>query len=181
MGSKNLTGGIQTLPELFRTNIGSVASDSAEIISADYSTQLTRDFLCKKIRYQLQLEDFESTRGLIFGFARGDLTVAQIAEVLATQLPDPENFALWDDFGQTNGIFWETLRMIGGNVAAQDGSNAGLWNGPVSLGGGKGIPLEAGHGIQSFVFNPSADSIGQAGSTLLGGVQLVGVFMEGSN
>jgi len=175
--------GILTLPNAFRTVIGAITSDSVEIMDSDYSTQLTRDFLCKKIGIQAVLEDWPADTYLLAGFARGDMTVTQIASALAVPLPDPEDFDLWDNFATVNGIFWETLQMLSGveNVATPPASNSAIWNDRISLGGGKGIPLEAGHGIQLFVFNPSGDSIGVAGSTMLGTYQLVGVFMEGSN
>ncbi len=179
--AKNLTSGIQTLPELFRTIIGALASDTAVIVSADYSTGLTRDFLLKKIRTYVYLEDFTEAKAHIIGFARGDMTIAEIGTALATQLKDPEDFQLWDSFANAKGIFWETLRLIGGIQAGNVATHTPIWNETISIGGGKGIPLEAAHGIQIFLFNPDGSAVGEAGTTCVGGVQLVGVFMEGSN
>ncbi len=181
MGS-DPTKGIQTLPDLFRTTTGIMLSDAAVLVgSSPYTTGLARDFLLKKLRYHIHLEDFPAAQALLFGFCRGDMTTAEIIEVLATQLPDPEDFQQWDDFAQTNGIFWETLRMIRGNENTDVGSAAGVSNETISMGGGKGIPLEAGHGIQMFVFNGASTTVGETTSELWGSWQLVGVFMEGSN
>ncbi len=183
MSNMGYTGpkGIVTLPESFRHVQGALASDTSVILDNSYSTALARDFLLKKIRYQAQLEDIPSTVSWLIGFARGDLTIAEITTILTFVLPDPKDFQFWDNYAQLNGIFWETLRQIGGNAAAQDGSNAGIWNANISMGGGKGLPLEAGHGIQMFAFNPSGAAVGNAGTTMICSYQLVGVFMEGSN
>ncbi len=176
--------GIISLPNGFRTVIGALNSDTVFQIDDDYGEDaLTRDFLCKKIRTQAVLEDFPADEFLVVGFARGDMSLTDISSALAVPTADPEDFQLWDNFATKNGIFWETLQMISGiaNVATPPNSNPNIWNMTVSLGGGKGIPLEAGHGIQLFVFNPSGNQIGSAGATLFGLYQLVGVFMEGSN
>ncbi len=172
--------GIQTLPAAFRQASGTLASDTARIVDNSYQA-ITRDFLCKKIRVQLQQEDFPAGHSWLLGFCRGDVTIAEISSILSTVLLDPEDFQLWDDFAQANGIFWETLNIISGNLTGSTGVPAGLVNLTLSLGGGKGIPLEAAHGIAMFIFNPSANTIGAANTVTLGTYQLVGVFMEGSN
>lgn len=177
------TKGILTLKDAIRFEFGAIVADTAEIITQVYGTALTRDFLLKKIRTQIAFEDFPADQYIIVGFCRGDMSITQIATVLAAETPDPETFGALDSFAEANGIFWETLKMLSGisNVATPPNSNPHIWNATISMGGGKGIPLEAGHGIQMFMFNPDDGTIGNAGSKILGLYQLVGVFMEGSN
>ncbi len=174
------SSGIQILPEAVRKVLAALTSDDAQIVANGYTVNLTRDFLLKRLRVQLQLEDFTDTRVLIFGFARGDMTIAEIASVLVTKLPDPEDFQAWDNFALNRGIFWETLQMITG-IDTANVTSTPVYNWDFSIGGGKGIPLEAGHGIQSFVFNPDGITVGNAGSTILALYEYIGVFMEGSN
>ncbi len=177
---KDLTSGIQILPNLVRKVLDTLTSDTAVEVTTAYTTGLTRDFLLKKIRMQFQIEDFTRTKSLIIGFARGDMTMAEIVTALATQLLDPEDFQLWDSFANNKGIFWETLRSVTG-VDVGDTNITPTYNFDISIGGGKGIPLEAAHGIQCFAFNPDGGTVGNAGSTFQGAIELIGIFMEGSN
>ncbi len=180
------TKGIQTLPDHLRGDLTTLASDTAEIIGLGYGPNLTRDFLLKKIRTQLYFGDLFLRTGLIVGFARGDMTIAEIATVLATELPDPEDYQKIDDYAKVNGIFWETLRIVDGTFDDVGGAGPPVQGAQAkyeitqSLGGGKGLPLEAGHGIQMFVFNPSSVTINDS-TKYAGTYQLVGVWMEGSN
>ncbi len=179
--SKQTPKGIRTLPDAVRTGIGQLNSDTAFIVQATYATQLTRDFLCKTIRRQLAYEFGNSDDFVLIGYCRGDMTIGEISSILSTQLPDPEDFQSWDEIAQVNGIFWETLHLFQGAGDTTFGSNAIALNDAVSLGGGKGIPLEAGHGIQMFAFNPSAAQLQNTSGAITGTHQLVGVWMEGSN
>ncbi len=179
----NPTEGIQTLPDMIRATVGSLASDTAIILWTVYATALKRDFLLKKLRVRLKMEFGNTDDPVLFGFARGDMDIGSIGSVLANATPDPEDFGSWDEFALRNGIFWETLQLMNGpnGDASALLLPAPIWNDSITIGGGKGIPLEAEHGIQLFAFNPSNGNITNSSTNITGAIQLVGVFMEGSN
>ncbi len=181
VSKKHPASGIVTLPDAIRTAVNALGQDTAFILTTAYATVLTRDFLCKKIRTQLRFEDGGRQDTFIIGFCRGDMTVAQILSALVTELPDPERYTDWQNYAELNGVFWETLKMITGeDITGQDASSVlSSWNDTISLGGGKGIPFEAGHGVQMFIFNASGQTA--ASGSVVGTYQMVGVFMEGSN
>ncbi len=173
------TGGVQTLPTAFRTAFGAILSDVSEIMNTSYASDLAKDFLLKMIRVQIQLEDFPESQKLWIGFARGDMTIGNISAALSTVLANPEDLQLWDSWSTSMmGIYWESMRMIGGNDTTNSSYAGPGWDETISIGGGKGIPLEAGIGIQLFIFNATSGSLANAGSTLVGLYQLVGVWLS---
>ncbi len=179
--ARDPTGGVQTLPDIFATNLSTLASLTALQISDDYAgTNLKKDFLLKTLRCSYMSKVMEADETVLVGFARGDMTVAEIATALGNFLADPESFQQWDNFVIALGIFWQTIRIVSGNavsgtpVAAMKGINE-----DIQIGGGKGIPLEAGAGIQMFVFNPSGGAL-TTGAQVQGLYSLVGVFLKDS-
>ncbi len=179
--AKPPTTGIQSLPDLVNTNLGAFASLTALQLSDDYAgTNLKRDLLVKRIRTQLTVKVMEADEAVLLGFCRGDMTVAEIATALGTFLADPDSFQQWDNFVIASGIYWQTLHILGGN-AVSGTPVAGLeyWNDDIQIGGGKGIPMEAGAGIQLFAFNQSGGAI-TTGPQVQGLYELVGVFLEDS-
>lgn len=177
--AKPPTAGIQSLPAIIDASGGTTGDRTAVAIQSHYTTALRRDFLCKKIRVHVRAGPFSQEEQALIGFARGDMTVAEIAAALTTQLPDPEDFQLWDDFVNASGIFWETLHLVTMQTEGAAGSAFTFaWNEVISFGGGGGIPLEAGHGIVMFAFNPVADS--WATPTFNGEVVYVGIFLKDS-
>lgn len=174
------TEGIRTLPAIVGTTTGAILSLEAEIVETSYGSALNRDFLWKKLRTTIHAEDFPNGQAVIIGFARGDMTAAEIAATLKQITRDPDEFGEWGFFTQANGIYWETLRFMSAQDSAGEGAGPNFYQETISMGGGKGLPLEGGIGLSLFVFNahPSV-SIGNAGSTIVGLYQLVGVFMKG--
>ncbi len=173
------TSGIQTLTEHPVQVVGILTALLAKALATDYASGLTQDFLLKKVRYHLALEDLDPREYMIIGLARGDATVAQIAAIMESANRDPDDLDLWDDFAIANAIFWETVRILGGTDVVT--SSGQVLNEDISIGGGKGLPLEGGVGIQVFAWNPhSAVSVGNVGTTIVGIVNYVGVFMAGT-
>ncbi len=175
------TSGVQTLPNLLTTSLGALASLTALIIETDYAEgNLKRDFLLKRIRAQVAIKILEADEQVLIGFCRGDMTIAEIATALGNNLPDPDDFQLWDNFVIASGIYWQTLKIFTGNaVSGTPVARMMDWNDDIKIGGGKGIPLQADKGIQMFAFNSSGGAL-TTGSQLQGFYELVGVFLEDS-
>ncbi len=173
------TEGIQSLPNLVTTSLGTLASLNALILETDYAgSNLKRDFLLKKIRTQHAIKLLEADETVLIGFCNGDMAIGDIATALGNHLPDPQDFQLWDNFVIASGIYWQTLRMFVGNaVSGVPVARMQTWNEDIQIGGGKGIPIKAGVGIQMFAFNPSGGAL-TTGSQLQGEHEHVGVFLE---
>ncbi len=177
--AKPPTTGIQTLPDLFATNLLTLAGLTALQITDDYATGLKKDFLLKKIRVACGTKLLAIDDEVILGFCRGDMTVAEIASALGNFLADPEKFSTWDEFVVASGIYWQTVRFFMGRGDGTAGGDQAQWNEEIQIGGGKGIPIEAGAGIQMFAFNPSGGAL-TTGAQVLGLYSLVGVFLVDS-
>ncbi len=179
--AKPPTTGIQSLPDLVTTNLATLASLTALQLSDDYAgTNLKKDLLVKRIRTQIGIKILEADETILLGFCRGDMTIAEIATALGNFLADPESFQQWDNFVIASGIYWQTLRLFVGNaVSGTPVARIDTWNADIQIGGGKGIPMEAGAGIQFFAFNPSGGPL-TTGSQVQGLYELIGVFLEDS-
>ncbi len=175
--ANNPTSGIQTLPQRVFQATASKGTDVASIVANNYGTALKRDFLLKTIRVHMTGSFFGVSEHAMIGFARGDMTVTEISAALLAALTNPEDYQQWDEFAKASGIFWETLHTYGSPDTDLSGLTA--WNKNISIGGGKGIPIEAGHGIQRFVFNPGTDTW-STGAVFLGHYALVGIFLKDS-
>ena len=161
--------GILSLPNKFST-ANAINAGTAILLSTQY-VAIERDFLLKKLRARYGAHQLDPNDGLVIGFCRGDMTVGEIKAVIEKALLDPDDFQEWDEFAMMNGIFWETLEYVSDQ---QDAVNEAY-----SVGGGKGLPLQAGKGIGMFAYNPDG---GNTATIEISGVNsLVGVFMEGSD
>ncbi len=145
--------------------VGGLASVTAIILDSTFSTGMLQNFLLKKVRCQLVFELITAPEGIIVGYCAGDLTIAQIATIMATPELGPSE---GDEGALNRKIYWETVRIVEAlnPVYAID----------QSLGGGKGIPTFEGVGYQMFVFNPTGGAL--AATVLANGVQMqYGVWM----
>ncbi len=166
------TKGIQVLPETFRVAMLTLLTDTAIDLSTSYGSALVRSVLLKQIRMYFGATDGSAGDYLIVGFARGDMTIAQIAAALSSALVDPKVLSQSDEFALRNGIFWQTVRGLHLNEAGFS-----VINETISIGGKKGIPIEKGIGIKAWAFNPTGNSV-TTGAFVNGGYNLIGVFLE---
>ncbi len=168
------TEGILNLPSLFRDNLGLLAVDTATVMDATYGTgALKRTFLLKKLRLTMYATGGGVNESVLVGFAHGSLSLAEIVAILAASLADPTDVSSWDEFGQSKGIFWETLTQIQCN----HNHSGALQNHEFSIGGGKGIPLSVNHGIQQFAVNLGLATL--TGPPIIwGSSQLIGVYLN---
>ncbi len=166
------TKGIQTLPESMRTALVTLASDTALDINTSYGSGLTRSFLIKQIRIYFGILDGTAGDAVIVGFARGDMSIVQIAAALSSALIDPKVLSQSDEFALRNGIYWQTVRLLQAQASALSTVNE-----VISIGGKNGIPMEKGIGLKMWAFNPAGSSL-TTGAVIAGGFALVGVFLE---
>ncbi len=148
---------IQT-DRLTDSTIGTLASVTAVILDSTFSTGMLQNFLLKKLRTHLFLENLGAIDGVIIGYCAGDLTIAQIATIMGTPELGPSE---GDEGALSRKIYWESVRIVESldPTYRLDGQ---------SLGGGKGIPTFEGVGYQMFAFNPM-------GHSFAAGVQASGV------
>ncbi len=172
VGKNSPLAGIQTLPDNFVLALGTLASGTTVLVNANYGTALTRSFLMKRIRLQGSLTTLNAADGIIIGFAKGDMTIAQIAAALEADINDPNDFDSWASMIQRRGIMWQSLHSV-----AATGTNASQINMDVGIGGKKGIPMTAGEGVVMFAHNPHAAAM-TTGSLLAGLFQIVGVWLD---
>ncbi len=171
VGKNSPLAGIQTLPDNFVLALGTLASVTAVALNVNYGTGLTRSFLIKRLKLQAAFVAANGADSIVIGFARGDMTVAQISTALDTDINDPNDFDSWATMMQRNGILYQTLVALGPGGTGAAGRQI-----DVRVGGSKGLPMTAGEGVQLFAYNPGAALT--TGSIVQGLFQLVGVWLD---
>ncbi len=158
--------GIQILPSrLTDDSTGTLASITAIILDSVLGTGLLSNFLLKKLRTQIMVEGLTAGEGLILFYASTTLTIAEIANIMNASILGPAEI---DEQASAKGIYWETLRMVNAEQP--------LYQLDLSLGGGKGIPIFEGVGMQLVAYNPAGGTLTTAG--VISGIQAAyGVWM----
>ncbi len=162
---------VTILLDLMSQSLGTLADGVALKVGANYDNdQLTsRSFLMKKIMMNAQVIDLTAgDNPLLFGMCSGELSVGAIKAALEQIQTDNDPA----EDGIALRIFWETLRYIPLNVT----SNADPTHYEVSLGGGKGIPMQVDQGWQWFVFNQSGGAM-NTGAVFKGFATYYGVWL----
>ncbi len=144
-------GGLQQLPDLQTNNIATLAQNAALNVNNGYNTSITKPFLMKRYHIMARLHGFTvgDDASYMWGLARGDLTVAEIAAAIIQATQDPEDPITTDDAGIRSRIIWQSLRELrpGG-----DGTQMHL-DEFIHIGGRDGIPFNETEGWQEFIFN----------------------------
>ncbi len=157
--------GIQILSQRFTDDSAGTLATITAVITDSLMTGITTNFLLKKVKAEIVVEDLTAGEGVIVGVASGAASISDIAAVLNASIFGP---AETDEQALTKQIYWETLRMI-------ESLNP-VYSIDQSLGGGKGIPQFETVGFQWFVYNPTGGTLTTA--PLLSGVAAYyGVWM----
>ncbi len=132
-------------------SLGTLAADTTVLFVGLMDTELDAPFLVKQIQMNGGVHDLDPTDGVIFGFAQGDATIAEISSALAQSATDSFDVGEIAPVFKKSLIFWETLRYLS--------SENNTINEMIKIGGGKGIPLAETKGINAFVFNAGVGSL----------------------
>ncbi len=143
---------------------------------------ITEGFLVKQVRYIAVVDDWDELDQAVIFLAPEGASVTEIAAAFTATLVDPKDSSnagnqsvkrqrvVWDSIFALPTQGWATLIAGGSNAFALD-------SGWMKLGGGKGIPFQAGKGPEVVAFNYATTASLAAGvgiqiQTLLRGVWL---------
>ncbi len=144
-------GGLQQLPDFQTNSIGTLAQNASLVVNNAYNTNITKAFLMKRYHAMVRLSGFTVTddASYIWGLARGNLTVSEIAAAIIQATVDPEDPITSDDAGIRSRIIWQSLREI-----PRDGDGtSGTLDEFIHIGGRDGIPFNENEGWQEFIHN----------------------------
>ncbi len=161
--------GIQILPhKIGPVSIASLATLTAQDLTTNYDSEINRSLLLKHVRANLVIKAAVDEEFIIVGMARGEASVTGIKNALeSVQLTeDLETQAVVRD------VFMETLMMMG------DPASIGLLvEIDVSLGGGKGIPVEEDEGVKWFAYNPDDGNLSAGSQEVIGMAVYNGIWL----
>lgn len=133
-------------------------------------TELDAPFLIKQVQYNIHVNELAAGEHVIVGLSQGDVSISEITSALEQELTDPFDIGEAGLALKKIGIFWETLRSF----SAQMDIN----NEQIKIGGGKGIPIAEGKGVNVFVYNPAIGALSAAGQGCVGLVTIKGVWLS---
>ncbi len=153
--------------------LGTLASDSALLLSSEFATTIDRTFLIKKIRYFLMISGLTAGNGpLLAGLSRGDASAAEVASAF-TEFNSVGPSDTTQERTQDN--VWNVIQNSW--RAFKPGGTAAEMHLDVEISLGKGIPALENAGVQLHLFNADAAPL-DTGGVCKGRVQLWGVWLK---
>lgn len=158
MGTIPISGALTTL-----------AASTASVVTGTMDTEMDAPFLCKQLQWNAAVMDLDPSDAVLIGLAHGDATQAEIETALQQSLTDPNDVGEWPLVLKKQIIWWESLFVLTGQQ--------NVCNERIKLGGGKGIPIAEGKGVNLFVYNISTTTALTTGSVFACLATLKGVWL----
>ncbi len=170
------TTGLVILPRRTDTSIGALASQTGIDLDTAYATTTTKTFLMKQLVYELawQTGTVTNAGSLVVALCHGSITNAEAITIINSTLADPTDVSNWDAYGQSNGVLWDSLRMLSDD---DHGNGVQVLSEKISVGGRSGIPYNQEGGWRVFAYNPGSGAI-VTGTGILGIIQYRGVWLD---
>lgn len=157
-------------------NSGTLGANSAAQLEAIVSG-IGKPFLVKKLRIQAYVSQ-ATGHNPVLCVGREQATAAEIATALATQNVDPEGDATYvTTQAARQNVWWETVRISHVNSGTGYEDDHVILDLDISVGGGKGLPIQEGDGIAIYCYNPQTASFTTAVS-LIGVASVMGVWLN---
>lgn len=169
--------GIQILPAtVVNGAFTNPLSKVGVVIDSTYKL-ITRNMLVKRVKISGYINGLTANEPVIIGIGANDLGVASgFAAGNESDLLNPEASAAYLNAKELVMTVWhETTQCLAEGPSQGDGKL--VINETFSIGGGKGIPVNAGAGPELFVYNPS-DSQLTTGGEFIGVYTIYGVWLE---
>ena len=168
--------GLQSIPFVVDGTLGAISDqDNAVWWNSIAATEWTQSFLLKKIKVNLVISTLTDDEFVYLHFGVGGPTNAQIETILESEAEyeDPSTADAQAAYANLKQVFHQAGKLLGQNA---EGNGDILWNETISIGGKKGIPLNADQGIAGFAYAPLSQIT--TGAFVGGIITLVGVFLN---
>ena len=129
-----------------------LAAATTVLGTGDMDAEMDAPFLCKSVDIHVSYQSSTDTQAILCGLAQGDASTGEISVALTQEFTDPFDVGEASLVAKNLIIFWETLEIMGVDRRL-------VSKHAVRLGGGKGIPIAEGKGLNFFVFNPGGGAL----------------------
>lgn len=150
--------------------ISALAAQTAVLATTSgMDSEMDAGFLVKQAQFNVSVTNLTGDESVIVGLAQGDMSESEIATGLQQVLTDPFDIGEAGLAIKKMGIFWETVWILGPNDQ--------VCNERFSIGGGRGIPIAEGKGVNFFIYNPSSVGLSANSQTCQGLATIKGVWL----